>query len=90
MSDGYPSMTALLGLLALAASKQGQARGAAPWAVRLLSACRPRCRTGGLADWLAERAEVGGPLGGLLGNQRGVAPGGFLDQRLGRDAGALP
>ena len=76
MSDGYPSMTALLGLLALAGYQNkdklaellgGSGQGApAP-------AGAPTASAGGL----------GGLLGGLLGNQRAAAPGGFLNNGLG-------
>ena len=80
MSDGYPSMTALLGLLALAgyqnrdklAELLGGAAQPAP-APAGTGAAAPGGAAGGL----------GGILGGLLGNQRNQAPGGFLHSGLG-------
>ncbi len=81
MSDGYPSMTALLGLLALAGYQnrdklgellsggQGAPSGAAPGGL------------GGLAGGAG--GGLGGLLGGLLGNQRSATPGGFLNSGLG-------
>ena len=85
MSDGYPSMTALLGLLALAgyqnrdklAELQGGAGQSAP------------AGPGGPADGSnsasssGSSAGLGGLLGGLLGDRRGEAPGGFLHSGLG-------
>ncbi|MEN3236741.1 YidB family protein [Methylobacterium ajmalii] len=79
MSDGYPSMTALLGLLALAgyqnrdkiAEMLGGAGQAAP------APAGPGHTTGGAGGGL------GGLLGGLLGDRRGEAPGGFLNNGLG-------
>jgi uncharacterized protein YidB (DUF937 family) len=79
MSDGYPSMTALLGLLALAgyqnrdklAELLGGAGQVAP------APTGPAAGPGGAGSGL------GGLLGGLLGNQRSVAPGGFLNSGLG-------
>ncbi|AWB24239.1 MULTISPECIES: YidB family protein [Methylobacterium] len=79
MSDGYPSMTALLGLLALAgyqnrdkiAEMLGGAGQAAP------APAGPGQTTGGTGSGL------GGLLGGLLGDRRGEAPGGFLNSGLG-------
>lgn len=77
MSDGYPSMTALLGLLALAgyqnrdklAELLGGAGQAAP-----AGQGAPSAGTGG---------GLGGLLGGLIGDRRGEAPGGFLNSGLG-------
>ena len=75
MSDGFPSMTALLGLLALAGyqnkDKLAELLGGAGQGVSapVSSGATP----GGL----------GGVLGGLLGNQRSAAPGGFLSSGLG-------
>jgi uncharacterized protein YidB (DUF937 family) len=79
MSDGYPSMTALLGLLALAgyqnrdklAELLGGAGQAAP---------RP---AGGAGSPGSAGGGLGGLLGGLLGDQRNAAPGGFLHSGLG-------
>ncbi|MGU3537579.1 YidB family protein [Methylobacterium sp. A54F] len=79
MSDGYPSMTALLGLLALAgyqnrdklAELLGGAGQSAPAPAG--QAARPGESGGGL----------GGLLGGLLGDRRGEAPSGFLNSGLG-------
>ena len=79
MSDGYPSMTALLGLLALAgyqnrdklAELLGGAVQAAPAPAGRGPA--PSSSAGGL----------GGILGGLLGSQGNAAPGGFLHSGLG-------
>ena len=79
MSDGYPSMTALLGLLALAgyqnldklAELLGGAAQPAP------APAGTGAAPGGAASGL------GGILGGLLGNQRNQAPGGFLHSGLG-------
>ncbi|GJD57944.1 YidB family protein [Methylobacterium dankookense] len=79
MSDGYPSMTALLGLLALAgyqnrdklAELLGGASRSAP--APAPPGATPDGSGGGL----------GGLLGGLLGNQQGSAPGGFLNSGLG-------
>lgn len=79
MSDGYPSMTALLGLLALAgyqnrdklAELLGGASRSAPTPAP--PGATPDGSGGGL----------GGLLGGLLGNQQGSAPGGFLNSGLG-------
>ena len=78
MSDGYPSMTALLGLLALAgyqnrdklAEMLGGAGQAAP-------APTGPGQTGGGSGGL------GRLLGGLLGDRHGEAPGGFLNAGLG-------
>ncbi|MGY2052764.1 YidB family protein [Methylobacterium sp. JK268] len=79
MSDGYPSMTALLGLLALAGyqnrDKLAELLGGSGQATPAPtpSGAAPGGAGGGL----------GGLLGGLLGNQRGAAPGGFLNSGLG-------
>ena len=78
MSDGYPSMTALLGLLALAgyqnrdklAELLGGGGQAAP-------------APAGQAASSAGSGGLGGLLGGLLGERRGEAPGGFLNSGLG-------
>jgi uncharacterized protein YidB (DUF937 family) len=76
MSDGFPSMTALLGVLALAGFQNkdklaellggGNQGASAPAGVG--------AAPGGL----------GGLLGGLLGNQASTAPGGFLNNGLGQ------
>ncbi|TNC08028.1 DUF937 domain-containing protein [Methylobacterium terricola] len=79
MSDGYPSMMALLGLLALAgyqnwdkiAEMLGGAGQAAP--AHPGSGAAPGNSGGG----------IGGLLDGLLGNRRSEAPGGFLNSGLG-------
>lgn len=81
MSDGYPSMTALLGLLALAgyqnrdklAELLGGGQGAPATANSRAAPTGPGSSGGGL----------GGLVGGLLGNQRGAAPGSFLNSGLG-------
>jgi uncharacterized protein YidB (DUF937 family) len=79
MSDGYPSMTALLGLLALAGyqnrEKLAELLGGAGQAALAPAGtgAGPASTGGGL----------GGILGGLLGNQRNPAPGGFLHSGLG-------
>jgi uncharacterized protein YidB (DUF937 family) len=79
MSDGYPSMTALLGLLALAGyqnrDKLAELLGGAGQVVRAPAGAgvTPSSSAGGL----------GGILGGLLGDQRGPAPGRFLHSGLG-------
>ena len=86
MSDGYPSMTALLGLLALAGyqnrDKLAELLGGAGRAAS--APVSPGAAPGGLGG-LAGGAGggLGGLLGGLLGNQRGAAPGGFLTSGLG-------
>jgi uncharacterized protein YidB (DUF937 family) len=76
MSDSYPSMTALLGLLALAGyqnrDKLAEMLGGAGQAPAGPGAA-PGSTGGGL----------GGLLGGLLGSQRGTAPSGFLNSGLG-------
>lgn len=79
MSDSYPSMTALLGLLALAgyqnrdklAEMLGGAGQASP------------AQTGPGAAAGSTGGRLGGLLGGLLGNQQNTAPGGFLNSGLG-------
>ena len=79
MSDGYPSMTALLGLLALAGyqnrDKLAEMLGGAGQA-----ASAP---TGQGAPPAGSGGGSGGLLGGLLGDRRGEAPGGFLHRGLG-------
>lgn len=86
MSDGYPSMTALLGLLALAgyqnrdklAELLGSAGQGAPAPSGHSAAPGGQSRLGG-----APGGGLGGLLGGLLGNQRSAEPGGFLNSGLG-------
>ncbi|MGA4555169.1 YidB family protein [Methylorubrum aminovorans] len=86
MSDGYPSMTALLGLLALAgyqnrdklAKLLGGAGQGAPAPAGHGAAPGSQ---GGLGGALG--GGLGGLLGGLLGNQRSAGPGGFLNSGLG-------
>lgn len=79
MSDGYPSMTALLGLLALAGyqnrDKLAELLGGAGQATQAPAGtgAAPGSTGGGL----------GGIFGGLLGNQPNQAPGGFLHSGLG-------
>ena len=79
MSDGYPSMTALLGLLALAGyqnrDKLAELLGGAGQATQAPAGtgAGPGSTGGGL----------GGSLGGLLGNQQNPAPGSFLHSGLG-------
>ena len=82
MSDGYPSMTALLGLLALAgyqnrdklAELLGGAGQGTPTPTGSGAVPTGPSGTGG---------GLGGLLGGLLGNQRSTTPGGFLNSGLG-------
>ncbi len=79
MSDGYPSMTALLALLALAGyqnrDKLAELLGGAGQATQAPAGtgAGPGSTGGGL----------GGILGGLLGNHQNPAPGGFLHSGLG-------
>lgn len=79
MSDGYPSMTALLGLLALAGyqnrDKLAELLGGAGQVTQAPAGtgAGPGSTGGGL----------GGSLGGLLGNQQNPAPGSFLHSGLG-------
>ena len=79
MSDGYPSMTALLGLLALAGyqnrDKLAELLGGAGQATQAPAGrgAGPGSTGGGL----------GGILGGLLGNHQNPTPGGFLHSGLG-------
>ncbi len=79
MSDGYPSMTALLGLLALAGyqnrDKLAELLGGAGQVVPAPAGAgvTPSSSAGGL----------GGLLGGLLEDQRSPAPGRFLHSGLG-------
>ena len=86
MSDGFPSMTALLGLLALAGyqnrDKLGEMLGGA--GLGGPAPAGPGTATGGLGG-LAGGAggNLGGLLGGVLGNQRGAGPDGFLNSGLG-------
>jgi uncharacterized protein YidB (DUF937 family) len=87
MSDGYPSMTALLGLLALAGyqnrDKLGELLGGgggqgAP------SAAGSGAAPGGLGGLAGGGGGgLGGLLGGLLGRQHSASPGGFLNSGLG-------
>ena len=85
MSDGYPSMTALLGLLALAgyqnrdklAELLGGGQGSPAPAGAGSAPGSSSSMAGGLGGGL------GGLLGGLLGNQRSAAPGNFLNSGLG-------
>ncbi|ABY30283.1 YidB family protein [Methylorubrum extorquens] len=85
MSDGYPSMTALLGLLALAGYQNrdklaellgGTGQGGAP-----AGASPAPGGAGGTAG--GPGGGLGGLLGGLLGNQRSAGPAGFLNSGLG-------
>jgi uncharacterized protein YidB (DUF937 family) len=86
MSDGYPSMTALLGLLALAGyqnrDKLAELLGGAGQGAPASSGhgAAPGGQ-GGLGGALG--GGLGGLLGGLLGNQRSAGPGGFLNSGLG-------
>jgi uncharacterized protein YidB (DUF937 family) len=86
MSDSFPSMTALLGLLALAgyqnkdklAELLGSAGQASPTPTG--SGASP----GGLGGMTsATGGGLGGLLGGLVGGQRSATPGGFLTSGLG-------
>jgi uncharacterized protein YidB (DUF937 family) len=87
MSDGFPSMTALLGLLALAgyqnkdklAELLGSAGRVTP--VPAGSGASPG-GLGGLAGGGAGGG-LGGLLGGLMGGQKSATPGGFLTSGLG-------
>ncbi|CAO4185497.1 YidB family protein [Methylorubrum populi] len=85
MSDGYPSMTALLGLLALT-GYQNRDKLAEMFAGASQSAPAPTGAAPGSQGGLggAFGGGLGGLLGGLLGNQRGAGgPGGFLNSGLG-------
>lgn len=79
MNDGYPSMTALLGLLAMAGyqnrDKLAELLGGAGQGAPAPSG--HGAAPGGLGGAL------GGGLGGLLGNQRNAGPGSFLNSGLG-------
>ncbi|CAO4173390.1 YidB family protein [Methylorubrum aminovorans] len=87
MSDGYPSMTALLGLLALAGYQNrdklaellvGGQGTPAP------AGTAPGNQVGQGDLGGALNGGLGGLLGGLLGNQLGAGgPGGFLNSGLG-------
>ncbi|WP_457108274.1 YidB family protein [Methylobacterium sp. P5_C11] len=75
MRDGFPSMTALLGLLALAGyqnrDKLAELLGGAGQGTPAPAGPAP-----------ASGGGLGGLLGGLMGNQRGADPGGFLNSGL--------
>ncbi|MEE7484017.1 YidB family protein [Methylobacterium oryzae] len=81
MSDGYPSMTALLGLLALAGyqnrDKLAELLGGGGQTAPAPTGRAPA--PGGSGSGSGS----GGLLGGLLGDRRGEAPGGFLHSGLG-------
>lgn len=79
MSDGYRSMTVLLGLLALAGY---QNRDKLAELLGGVGQAAPTTAGTGVAS-AGPDAGLGGILGGLLGNQRGQAPGGFLHSGLG-------
>ena len=83
MSDGYPSMTALLGLLALAGyqnrDKLAELLGGAGHGAT--APARSEGAPGGVGGLAGEG--LGGVLGSLLGSQHGTAPGGFLSSGLG-------
>lgn len=85
MSDGYPSMTALLGLLALAGYQNRDKLAELLGGAGQTAPAGP----GGPADGSnsgsnsGSGAGLGGLLGGLLGDRRGEAPGGFLHSGLG-------
>ncbi len=85
MSDGYPSMTALLGLLALAGYQNRDKLAELLGGASQTAPAGP----GGPADGSnsgsnsGSGAGLGGLLGGLLGDRRGEAPGGFLHSGLG-------
>lgn len=86
MSDGYPSMTALLGLLALAGYQNRDKLadllgGAGQGGPAPTGAGAGPGSQGGLSGALG--GGLGGILGGLLGNQRSPTPGGFLHSGLG-------
>jgi uncharacterized protein YidB (DUF937 family) len=85
MSDGYPSMTALLGLLALAGyqnrDKLAELLGGTKQAAPGGQGASPTGSGGGLGG--GSGGGLGGGLGGLLGDRRGEAPGGFLNSGLG-------
>lgn len=81
MSDGFPSMTALLGLLALAGYQNRDKLG------ELLGSAGQGGATNAGAGASPAGAAPGGPgglLGGLLGGQPAPAPGGFLNSGLGQ------
>ncbi|WP_264048497.1 YidB family protein [Methylobacterium flocculans] len=86
MSDGFPSMTALLGLLALAGyqnkDKLAELLGGAGQGSPQLagSGAAPGSLTG---SGEGAGGALGGFLGGLAGTQRGASPGGFLSSGLG-------
>ena len=86
MSDGYPSMTALLGLLALAGYQNRDKLGELPGGggQGAPSAAGSGAAPGGLGGLAGgPGGGLGGLLGGLLGNQHGASPGGFLNSGLG-------
>jgi uncharacterized protein YidB (DUF937 family) len=77
MSDGYPSMTALLGLLALAGYQNRDKLA------ELLGGAGQAAPAGQGAPSAGAGGGLGGVLGGLIGDRRGEAPGGFLNSGLG-------
>lgn len=77
MSDGYPSMTALLGLLALAGYQNRDKLA------EMLGGAGRTDPSGQGAPPAGSGGGSGGFLGGLLGERRGEAPGGFLHSGLG-------
>ncbi|MGU3467144.1 YidB family protein [Methylobacterium sp. C33D] len=81
MSDGYPSMTALLGLLALAGYQNRDKLADLLGGAGQTAPAGPGGPAGGSSG--GSGAGLGGLLGGLLGDRRGEAPGGFLHSGLG-------
>ncbi|XYD12355.1 YidB family protein (plasmid) [Methylobacterium sp. NMS12] len=79
MSDGYPSMTALLGLLALAGYQNRDKLAELLGGAGQTAPAGP----GGPGSGSSSGSGAGGFLGGLLGDRRGEAPGGFLHSGLG-------
>ena len=77
MSDGYPSMTALLGLLALAGYQNRDKLAELLGGANQTAPASPGGSNSGSG------AGPGGLLGGLLGDRRGEAPSGFLHSGLG-------
>ncbi|WCS28777.1 YidB family protein (plasmid) [Methylobacterium sp. NMS14P] len=79
MSDGYPSMTALLGLLALAGYQNRDKLAELLGGAGQTAPAGP----GGPGSGSSSGSGAGGFLGGLLGDRRGEAAGGFLHSGLG-------
>ncbi|KNY23070.1 YidB family protein [Methylobacterium sp. ARG-1] len=82
MSDGYPSMTALLGLLAMAGYQNRDKLAELLGGVGQ-GAPAPSVHGAAPGGQGGQGGALGGGLGGLLGNQRSAGPGGFLNSGLG-------